>query len=108
MLGVFDGVPRPASIALRALGAGEDDAARRVLNACESFGRTVFEAPTDLYKCGLAFLAYVNGVQDVFDLPNHLHVSRTAQWYARVLQTASACGALTDVKKVAERVTCLD
>lgn len=105
LLGVLDGMPHPASIAMRALAADGLDDARHVLTTCESLGRTIFEAPTPLYKCGLAFLAYVNGVQDVFDLPNHMQRSRDHAWYARVLQAASVAGAIADAPAAAKRAS---
>lgn len=105
LLGILDGMPQPASIALRALAADGLNDARHVLTTCEALGRTIFEAPTPLYKCGLAFLAYVNGVQDVFDLPNHLQRSRDHAWYARVLQAASVAGAIADAPAAAKRAS---
>jgi len=103
LLGIFGAIAGPASIAMRAMAAGRHDDAAVILQSCEALGRVVFEAPTPLYKAGLAFLAYVNDVQDVFDLPNHLQRDRDRQWYTRVLQAASQCGAITDAPDAAER-----
>jgi hypothetical protein len=103
LLGVFGVLGGPSSIAFRAMAAGDHAAASHVLRSCEQLGQVVFEAPTPLYKAGLAFLAYVNDLQDVFDLPNHLQRQRNRQWYARVLQAASACGAIADAPTAAQR-----
>lgn len=103
LLGVLEAVAGPANIALRAMAAGRHEDAAVILCACESLGRVIFEAPTPLYKAGLAFLAYVNDVQDVFDLPNHLQRQRDRRWYARVLQAASDCGAIADADTAAQR-----
>jgi len=103
LLGIFDALAGPANIALRALKAGRHEDAAAILHSCEALGQVVFEAPTPLYKAGLAFLAYVNDVQDVFDLPNHPQRERNRTWYARVLQAASQCGAIADAPDAAER-----
>ena len=103
LLGIFDGMPAVAGLALRAIAANRRNDAAVLLQTCESLGRQIFQKPTHLYKCGLAFLAWVNGVQDVFDLPNHLQLDRDRHWYADVLRTASDCGAITDARQAAER-----
>jgi hypothetical protein len=103
LLGIFDGMPAVAGLALRALAAERHEDAAVLLRQSEALGRMIFQQPTYLYKCGLAFLAWVNGVQDVFDLPNHLQRARDRNWYADVLRTASDCGAITDAPMAAER-----
>ena len=65
------------------------------------------DATLHLYTCDtrLAFLAWVNPRQDVFDLPNHLQQQRDVVWYARVLQAAAASGAVEDVSFAATRTS---
>lgn len=104
LLGVFDGIAAPASVALRALGAGDTEAYRAVMRPCEAFGRVVFEPPTQHYKAGLAFLAYLNGHQDNAMLVNHAEAHRDTAHLCRVIRAGAACGAITDPALAAERI----
>lgn len=104
LLGVFDGIAAPASIALRALAAGDEAGYLRLMRPCESFGRVVFEAPTSQYKTGLAFLAYLNGHQPNPMLVNHAERGRDTAHLCRVIRAAAACCAITDPGTAADRV----
>lgn len=104
LLGVFDGVAAPASIALRALAHGRDDLYSRIMAPSEVFGQVVFEAPTDRYKVGLAYLAWVNGHQSNSMLANHIERSRNAAHLSRMLRAANECGAITDAHIASERL----
>ncbi|MCH2132222.1 MAG: dihydrodipicolinate synthase family protein [Phycisphaerales bacterium] len=104
LLGIFDGIAAPAEIGLRALAAGHRDDAMMVLMACQQLGRAIFEPPVHRYKAGLAFLAWLNGHQDTFDLVNHVQRERSLDHYAMVLQLAADAGALTDVETATDRL----
>jgi len=94
LLGVLDGIAAPAGRALEHLTNGDVDAARELLGPCEELGRVVFEAPTMHYKAGLAFLSWLNGRQETFDLVNHQERARDRAHYERVAVAAEACGAI--------------
>lgn len=96
LLGVFDGIAVPASRALAALGADDLETYRSVMRGCESFGRVVFEPPTQHYKVGLAFLAHINGHQPNAMLVNHAERCRSIDHLCGVVRAAAACGAITD------------
>lgn len=104
LLGVFDGIARPASVALRALGRGDTTAYDKIMSACEAFGRVVFEAPTQHYKTGLAFLAYLNGHQPNAMLVNHAERQRDVGHLCRVVCAAAACGAIEKPTLARERL----
>ncbi len=104
LLGVFDGIAEPASIALRALAAVDLDAYRAIMRPCEALGRVVFEPPTQHYKAGLALLAYLNGHQDNPMLANHAQRARPTDHLCRVVRAAAACGAISDRPLVRERL----
>ena len=61
LLGVLDSVAAPASLGLRALALGDLDRFRAIMEPCEAFGRWVFGPPTEHYKTGLAFVAWLAG-----------------------------------------------
>ncbi|MFG0259968.1 MAG: DUF993 family protein, partial [Phycisphaerales bacterium JB041] len=104
LLGVFDGIAVPASRALAALGAGELGTYREIMRRCEAFGRVVFEAPTQHYKVGLAFMAFLNGHQPNAMLVNHAERCRSTEHLCRVVRAAAACGAMADPAGARERL----
>lgn len=105
LLGVLDGIAVPAGLALRLLAQGDVAGFDAVLRPCEAYGQIVFEAPTQHYKAGLAFTAWLNGLQPDFTLVNHEQRARSREHYLRVARAAAACGALSDARLAAARLT---
>ncbi|MBS1822073.1 MAG: dihydrodipicolinate synthase family protein [Acidobacteria bacterium] len=66
LLGIFDGIAPAASLALRALDAGDTAKYDELLAPTVSLSRHIFQTPTYFYKTGLVFLAYLNGHQRHF------------------------------------------
>ncbi|MFG0317167.1 MAG: DUF993 family protein [Planctomycetota bacterium JB042] len=108
LLGVLDGIAAPARAALDLLADGDVDEARDRLAALEHVGRVAFEPPTRFYKAGLAFLAWVNGRQEAFLLPNHLERTRDLDHLRRLFDAARAAGAIDDAAAAAERLRALE
>jgi hypothetical protein len=104
LLGVLDGVAVPAGLALRLLAAGDLAGFHAVMQPCEAYGQIVFEHPTQHYKAGLAFTAWLNGLQDDFTLVNHEQRARDRAHYLRVARAAAACGAIVDAPRAAARL----
>ncbi|HLU39185.1 MAG TPA: DUF993 family protein [Planctomycetota bacterium] len=104
LLGVLDGVAVPAGLALRLLAAGDGEGFRAVMRPCERYGRVVFEPPTSAYKAGLAFTAWLNGLQEDYQLVNHEERARDREHYLRVAAAAAECGALRDAATAAKRL----
>ena len=88
LLGIFDATAEPMRIALDWLALGELERWRSWARPCEELGRVVFEAPTSLYKVGLALLAERAGHQPNRLLANHLERERDADHLERVLRAA--------------------
>jgi hypothetical protein len=107
LLGVLDAVAEPASLALQLLAHGRSRAALRVLEPCERLGRKLFEPPTQHYKAGLAFLAWLNGQQDERTLVNRQERSRPREHLVEVARLASRAGAISDAGLAAERLRAL-
>ena len=96
LLGILDAIALPSQQALQCL-AGRDAAGfLRIMDRCEELGRHVFEAPTQHYKAGLAFLAWLNGLQDEFLLVNGEERSRDRAHYERCAGLARLAGAVLD------------
>lgn len=104
LLGVFDAIARPASVALTRLGRGDVEGYREVMQPCEELGRALFEAPTSHYKAGVAFLAWLGGLQPNRMLANHLEDARSLEHYLRVADLASRAGVFEDAALANERL----
>lgn len=104
LLGVLDGVAVPAGRALRHLAAGDLSGYRRWMEPCEAYGQKVFEAPTHLYKTGLAFTAWLNGHQSQPMLLNRIDQQRDPEHLLEVARLASAAGAIVDAGQAAEKL----
>ena len=104
LLGVLDAVAEPVSLALRFLARGDAAGYLALMEPCEQLGRWLFQPPTQHYKCGLAFLAWLNGLQSNPMLARHAERARDREHYLRAAELAAAAGALGDVTLAAERL----
>jgi hypothetical protein len=104
LLGAFDAVALPASLALRWLAHGRRERALALLRPCEQLSRAVFEPPTSRYKAGLAFLAWLSESQPTFALPARLDLERNLDHFVRLASLASSAGLLPDAALAADRL----
>jgi len=104
LLGVLDAVAEPASLALSFLDRGDRETYLTLMRPCEDLGRCLFQAPTRHYKAGLAFLAWLNGLQPNPMLANHEERARDRDHYLRAAELACAAGALRDAGLAADRL----
>ena len=104
LLGIFNGVVSPASLALQHLDRGDLDRYREIMNACEKLSHIVFEPPTNLYKVGLAFISWLNGQQTNAMLVNHIERERSTDHLLCVIEAAAEAGALTNASLAVERI----
>jgi hypothetical protein len=96
LLGAFAAVTAPAAAALHALDAGDRAGYDAAIGPTVPLSRHIFEAPTYYYKTGVAFLAWLNGLQPRFSMLDGLERRRPASHLVRVFELAAAAGALTD------------
>jgi Protein of unknown function (DUF993) len=96
LLGAFAAVTAPAAAALRALDAGDLPGYEAAIGPTVPLSRLIFEAPTYNYKAGVAFLAWLNGLQPRFSMLDGFERRRPAGHLIRVFELAAAAGALTD------------
>ena len=66
LLGIFDAIAPAASLALAALDAGDVSGYHQLLAPTVPLSRHIFASPTQHYKTGVVFLAYLNGFQSHF------------------------------------------
>ena len=105
LLGAFAAVTAPAAAALHALDAGDLAGYDAAIGPTVPLSRHIFEAPTYYYKAGVAFLAWLNGLQPRFSMLDGLERSRPAAHLIKAFELAAAAGALTDPDLAATRMT---
>jgi hypothetical protein len=103
LLGIFDGIARPAAQALRALDRGDLPTYDRLMGPTVALSRHIFEKPTFHYKTGLVFLAYLNGHQDHFRMVGGLETARDTAHLTELLRLAEAAGVIDDPELAAAR-----
>jgi hypothetical protein len=104
LLGIFDAISSPASLALQRLAQGDVEGYFELMAPAEALSRVVFEPPTTYYKSGLAFLSWLNGAQSNPMLVNHEQTMRASSHYVRIADLASKAGAIRDAGIAAERL----
>jgi hypothetical protein len=108
LLGIFDAIEPAASAALLAL-TNEDRAAgtkgfREILDPTVALSRELFRAPTQYYKTGVVFLAYLNGHQDHFTMLGAQQGARSILHLSRVFRHAASVGLFADPNRAAARM----
>jgi hypothetical protein len=94
LLGAFAAVGPLASVAIRALDQGDVALYRRLLQPTETLARHIFAAPTQYYKTGVAFLAWLNGHQPSFAMVGGLQSARSLPHLSEIVRLANNSGAL--------------
>jgi Protein of unknown function (DUF993) len=104
LLGAFAAITAPAAAALAALDRGDEAGYDAAMAPTVPLSRLIFEPPTYHYKVGVAFLAWLNGLQPHFAMLGGLQRQRPAAHLIQVYELAAAAGALTAPELAAERV----
>jgi hypothetical protein len=104
LLGIFDAIAPAAASALMALDAGDTDRYEEMLAPTVPLSRHIFKAPTQYYKTGVVFLAYLNGHQDHFRMVGGLESARSVVHLSELFVLADKAGLLLDGERAAERM----
>jgi hypothetical protein len=107
LLGAFAAITAPAAAALAALDEGDTAGYDAAMGPTVPLSRAIFEPPTYHYKVGVAFLAWLNGLQPHFAMLAGLQRRRSARHLIRVFELAAAARALTQPDLAVERMTTL-
>lgn len=104
LLGIFDAIAPAASAALSALDAGDTDLYEEILAPTVPLSRHIFQAPTQFYKTGVVFLAYLNGHQSHFRMVGGLESARSLVHLSELFVLADKAGLLSDPELAVERM----
>jgi hypothetical protein len=104
LLGAFAAITAPAAAALAALDRGDLAGYDAAMEPTVPLSRAIFEPPTYHYKAGVAFLAWLNGLQPEFVMLGGLERARSAGHLVRLFELAAAARALTQPELAAERM----
>jgi len=104
LLGIFDPIAPAAAAALARLEAGDLSGFHELLDPTVALSRRLFEAPTQYYKSGVVFLAWLNGFQDHFRMIGGAESARGILHYADLFRLADKAGLFTDPERAARRM----
>ncbi|MCV2870356.1 dihydrodipicolinate synthase family protein [Defluviimonas sp. WL0002] len=96
LLGIFDPLAPAAAHAVNLLGKGDTKGFRATLDPTVPLARLIFRAPTQYYKTGVVFLAWLNGFQDHFVMLNGAQSMRPLPYFTEIFRLADGCGLLRD------------
>jgi len=94
LLGIFDPLAPAAAHAVGLLGKGDATGFHATLDPTVPLARLIFRAPTQYYKTGVVFLAWLNGFQDHFIMLNGAQAMRPLPYFSEVFRLADGCGLL--------------
>jgi hypothetical protein len=104
LLGILDPIAPIASAALAALAAGDEAGYRKLLEPTQPLARHIFEAPTQHYKTGVVFLAWLNGHQQGFVMVDGHQSSRSLIHLAELFRLADRVGLLRDPDRACHKM----
>ncbi|MDH3661365.1 MAG: dihydrodipicolinate synthase family protein [Alphaproteobacteria bacterium] len=104
LLGIFDPIAPAASIALTALAGGDEATFDEVLAPTVPLSRLIFRAPTQYYKTGVVFMAWLNGFQEHFVMIAGAQAMRPIGYFSDVFQLADQAGLLRDPELAVARM----
>lgn len=104
LLGIFDAIAQAASLALAALDAGDIDRYQQLLAPTVPLSRHIFASPTQHYKTGVVFLAFLNGFQSHFRMVRGAENARSTAHLCELFVLADQAGVLRDPELAIRRM----
>ena len=96
LLGIFDPLAVAVGKAMGQLEEGDIAGFRATLDPTVPLARLIFRAPTQYYKTGVVFLAWLNGHQDHFVMLAGAQAMRPLPYFTEVFKLADQNGLLAD------------
>ncbi|WP_192255429.1 dihydrodipicolinate synthase family protein [Mesorhizobium silamurunense] len=107
LLGIFDAIAPVANAALVKLGEGNRAGYDALMAPTVPLSRKIFEAPTEYYKAGIVFMAWLNGHQDHFAMVGGMQSARGICHYADIFRLADQAGLLANPDLAVARMKAL-
>ena len=107
LLGIFDAIAPAASAALSALSDNDMATYNRLMEPTVLLSRLIFRAPTQFYKTGIVFLAWLNGHQDHYIMINGAQAMRPLPYFVECFKLADQAGLLRDPDLATSRMKTL-
>lgn len=104
LLGIFDGIAPAAALALSALAKGDRATYDKLFAPTVPLSRLIFRAPTQFYKTGIVFLAWLNGFQDHFVMIAGAQAMRPLPYFSGIFRLADQAGLLRDPSLATKRM----
>lgn len=104
LLGIFDAIAPVAAAALNELALGNSGEYYRLMNPTVALSREIFKAPTQYYKAGIVFLAWLNGHQSHFSMAGGMQAACEISHYAEIFRLADQAGLLQDPQLATRRM----
>lgn len=104
LLGIFAAIAPAASAALAALAKNDMATYRQLMTPTVPLSRLIFRAPTQFYKTGIVFLAWLNGHQDHFIMINGAQGTRPLPYFVECFKLADKAGLLRKPDLAARRM----
>jgi hypothetical protein len=104
LLGIFDAIAPAASLALTALDAGDIPRYHQLLAPTVPLSRHIFAMPTQHYKTGIVFLAYLNGFQSHLRMVRGAENARSIAHLCELFTLADQAGVLRDPDVATQRM----
>ncbi|MEM8630385.1 MAG: dihydrodipicolinate synthase family protein [Pseudomonadota bacterium] len=107
LLGIFDPLAVAVGKAIGQLEAGDVAGFRATLDPTVPLARLIFRAPTQYYKTGVVFLAWLNGHQDHFVMLGGAQALRPLPYFTETFKLADQNGLLIDPDLASARMKTL-
>jgi hypothetical protein len=104
LLGIFDAIAPAASAALAALARGNMKSYSKLMTPTVPLSRLIFRAPTQYYKTGIVFLAWLNGHQEHFVMVGGAQAMRPLPDFTGIFKLADQAGLLADPELAIKRM----
>lgn len=104
LLGIFDPLAPAAAHAINCLDRRDLKGFHATLDPTVPMARHIFRTPTQYYKTGVVFLAWLNGFQDHFIMLNGHHAMRSLPYFVDLFKMADGCGLLSKPELAVERM----
>ena len=104
LLGIFDPLAVAVGKAMQHLDEGDTDGFLSVLDPTVPLSRLIFRAPTQYYKTGVVFLAWLNGHQSHFVMLGGAQSMRPLPYFVDCFKMADQCGLLAQPDLAVKRM----